>query len=191
MFWRGTNQVLATYDYTGPYAGSFGPTTNFQAIPPLLLSAGQPYSISTEYSNVTVISIFGYANNMLPGTDATPFTNSPYISQYASYVISTNGVWTSYETPPSANTNTLYLGPNFQFQLLSLSITNISIVDGYPALSIQSNTGITNQIQCNIDLSLTNWVVLTNLLVTQSPYSFVDVSPTIASSRFYRVMVLH
>lgn len=70
----------------------------------------------------------------------------------------------------------------------TLSITNISMVGGYPQLSIQSNIGITNQIQCKTNLSQTNWVVLTNLMVAQSPYSFVDVSTASASSRFYRVI---
>lgn len=191
MFWQGTNQVLATYDYTGPYQGAIGPTTNYQSIPPLLLSAGQPYGISTEYSNVEVILFYAYANNAPPGSEVTPFTNSSYISQYAGYFISTNGEWISNTEPTAPNSLILCLGPNFQFQLLSLSITNISIVDGYPELSIQSNIGITNQIQCNTDLSPSNWVVLTNLLVTQSPYSFVDESTPTASSRFYRVIVRH
>ena len=193
MFWQATNQIIATYDYTGPYNYEDGPPTNFQAIPFLLLSAGQPYSISTQNSNFTdMMFIYAYANNGYGGTYPyiTPFTNSPYISQFASYYISSSGEWTSTANPPWENTNALALGPNFRFQPLTLSIINISMVGGYPQLSIQSNIGITNQIQWKTSLSQSNWVVLTNLLVAQSPYSFIDVSTATTSSRFYWVMVL-
>ena len=69
----------------------------------------------------------------------------------------------------------------------TLSITNISMVGGKPQLLIQSDIGITNQIQAKTNLSQTNWIVLTNLLVVQSPYLYVDATTGSASSRFYRV----
>ena len=59
-----------------------------------------------------------------------------------------------------------------------------------PRFTIQSDLGVTNQIQYSADLSQTNWVVLTNLLVTQSPYWFVDVDAPPAPRRFYRVLAL-
>jgi formylglycine-generating enzyme required for sulfatase activity len=49
---------------------------------------------------------------------------------------------------------------------------------------------VTNQIQYCTDLSHANWVVLTNLMVVQSPYWFVDVAAPPASQRFYRVAAL-
>ena len=72
----------------------------------------------------------------------------------------------------------------------TLSITNISMVGGKPQLLIQSDIGITNQIQAKTNLSQTSWAVLTNLLVVQSPYLFLDVTTGSASSRFYRVLGL-
>ena len=45
-------------------------------------------------------------------------------------------------------------------------ITNIAMV---PRLTIASDVGVTNQIEYATKLPATNWVVLTNLLVTQSP----------------------
>jgi formylglycine-generating enzyme required for sulfatase activity len=72
----------------------------------------------------------------------------------------------------------------------TLSIKNISLVSGKPQLLIQSDTSITNQIQFKTNLTQNSWAALTNLLVTQSPYSFVDASTAGASSRFYRVMAL-
>ena len=59
-----------------------------------------------------------------------------------------------------------------------------------PRLSIQSDLGITNQIQYTSDLSQSNWVTLTNLLVGQSPYWFVDAGAPPAAQRFYRVVAL-
>jgi formylglycine-generating enzyme required for sulfatase activity len=64
------------------------------------------------------------------------------------------------------------------------------MVSGKPQLRIQSDTGITNQILCKTNLSQANWVLLTNLMVAQSPYLFLDVSTASASRKFYRVIAL-
>ena len=186
-FWKGTNQVMAT-DYTGPYYGGIfgGPATNFQAIPSLRLRAGQAYSVSVQNAKLTGI-VYGFAFGV-DGHD--PFTNSVYLSQFASFLVSSNGQWTSPTTPPSANVNVLLIGPNFQFQPLPtvpLSIRDINMVGNSPTLLIQSDTGITNQIECKMGLHQTDWQVLTNLLVTQSPYTFIDLSTPPAPTRFYRV----
>jgi formylglycine-generating enzyme required for sulfatase activity len=66
-------------------------------------------------------------------------------------------------------------------------LTNITMVGGTPQFGVLSDVGVTNQIQCSTNLNPTNWVVLTNLLVAQSPYWFVDVTAPPASQRFYRV----
>jgi DNA-directed RNA polymerase specialized sigma24 family protein len=47
-----------------------------------------------------------------------------------------------------------------------------------PWLTIQGQVGSTNQIEYSTDLSQTNWTVLTNLVVTASPYWFFDVGAT-------------
>ncbi len=65
------------------------------------------------------------------------------------------------------------------------SITNLALV---PRLTIQSDLGMTNQIQYSTNLTQTNWTVLTNIVVTQSPYWFVDVGTPANNQRFYRVL---
>jgi formylglycine-generating enzyme len=55
-----------------------------------------------------------------------------------------------------------------------------------PRLTIQSDTGITNLVLCSNNPNGTNWTVLTNLLVTQSPYFVLDPTPASAGQRFYR-----
>ena len=60
-------------------------------------------------------------------------------------------------------------------------ITNITMIGATPRFGVQGDLGITNQIQYCTNLSQTNWVVLTNLLVAQSLYWFVDVTAPPAS----------
>ena len=57
-----------------------------------------------------------------------------------------------------------------------------------PQLTITSDLGMTNQVQSATDLNQENWFVLTNLVVAQSPYSFVDRFTPAADRRFYRVL---
>src|SRR5262245_6750538 len=64
-------------------------------------------------------------------------------------------------------------------------IDSISMV---PRLIITSDPATTDTIQYTTDLNQTNWVALTNLTVTVSPYWFVDVSASSSSQRFYRVV---
>jgi formylglycine-generating enzyme required for sulfatase activity len=59
-----------------------------------------------------------------------------------------------------------------------------------PRLTIQGSIGATNQIQYCTNVSQPNWVVLTNLVVVQSPYRLVDVEAPPAPQRFYRVLKL-
>jgi formylglycine-generating enzyme len=66
-------------------------------------------------------------------------------------------------------------------------ITNIAMA---PRLTIQSTVGVTNQIQYTVDLTNINWVTLTNMVVAQSPYYFVDVTAPPTPMRYYRVVIL-
>jgi sulfatase modifying factor 1 len=79
------------------------------------------------------------------------------------------------------------LGVCVGLQAAAPVITNIVMV---PRLTIQSDLGSTNQIQYSTNLGQTNWTVLTNLVVTASPYWFVDVAAPPAPYRFYRVIAL-
>ena len=59
-----------------------------------------------------------------------------------------------------------------------------------PRLTIRGEVGSTNLIEYSTDLNPTNWLVLTNLVLTESPYWFVDVTAPPALRRFYRVPVV-
>jgi hypothetical protein len=117
-FWQGTSQLLATYAYTGPY-GSIptGPSTSFQAIPPLFLSAGQTYYISAQSSSFAAqVGFFYFGRNGVGGL--TPFVPSSDITAFASYYLSPTGEWSSPFTPLSDNIDYALLGPNFQYQVV-------------------------------------------------------------------------
>ena len=131
-FWLGTNQVIATYNYLGPYGGppTFAAPTNFQTVSNLLLSAGQTYFISTQQSNFTSgVVLFIYSQDRTNGTPL--FNTSPYISQFASYYLSSSGQWSSTTTPPSENVNYVLLGPNFQFQVVPEPMSFELVIPGF------------------------------------------------------------
>ncbi len=121
-FWLGTNQVIATFNYAGPYGGppTFQAPTNFQAVSSLFLSAGQTYFISTQQTNFTdvvIVSVYGLNQSGSP-YGPTTFTPSPYITQFASFYLSSSGQWSPTTTPGYDNANYAVLGPNFQFQVV-------------------------------------------------------------------------
>src|ERR1039457_3075066 len=69
-------------------------------------------------------------------------------------------------------------------------ITNFVMYCGViPCFSVQSDIGITNQIQYCTNLSQHNWLALTNFCVAHSPYSFMDLTPSLPG-RFYRVLAI-
>jgi formylglycine-generating enzyme required for sulfatase activity len=66
--------------------------------------------------------------------------------------------------------------------------TNFTLLGANPKMTIMGEVGTTNQILCITDLSQSNWTVVTNVLVTQNPYTFVDTSTMPGPQRFYRVV---
>jgi formylglycine-generating enzyme required for sulfatase activity len=58
-----------------------------------------------------------------------------------------------------------------------------------PRLTIQSTVGTTNVIEYTPELATNQWRVLTNWVVSNNPYVFVDLSAPPSPQRFYRVLV--
>ena len=81
----------------------------------------------------------------------------------------------------------ILLGGTLPVAAQAPAITKITMIGRVPQLTIQSPSGITNQIQYSTNLSQTKWVVLTNLLVGLSPYQVIDLGAQFAGQRFYRV----
>ena len=81
----------------------------------------------------------------------------------------------------------LWLAIESHVQAAPPVITNLTFV---PSFTVQSDIGVTNQIQYSTNLVQSNWVALVNLLVVQSPYIYADISATSGPQRFYRVLEL-
>ena len=84
----------------------------------------------------------------------------------------------------------LALGAGLAAQGEALVITNITMVGATPRLGVRSDLSITNEIQYCTNLSQGWWLALTNVVVAQSPYWFVDVGAPPSPQRFYRARVV-
>ncbi len=82
----------------------------------------------------------------------------------------------------------LALGVCVAAQAAASVITNITLIGSNPCLGIRSDVGVINRVQCSTNLGQTNWVVVTNLVVSQSGYEFVHTTPPAGPARFYRVV---
>jgi formylglycine-generating enzyme len=67
-------------------------------------------------------------------------------------------------------------------------ISTMTLAGSSLQLSITAQIGSTNQIQSATNLTQSGWEVLTNIIVTQSPYAFVDATSSPGEQRFYRVL---
>jgi len=75
--------------------------------------------------------------------------------------------------------------PDMFAQTSEPGIENIALV---PRLTIRSELGVTNLIEYAEALSTNQWHVLTNLVVTNTPYVVVDLAGQ-STQRFYRVVI--
>ena len=116
-FWSSAQQLIATYDFSGPYGDASGPTSTFQSIAPLYLLAGQTYYVSTDNSDLSPFLDYIYGPPSGVPNAPVPFSTSTYLSDFGSYVIDSSGQWVPSTAPPN-NTEYLLLGPNFEFEVL-------------------------------------------------------------------------
>lgn len=70
------------------------------------------------------------------------------------------------------------------------AISSMNLVGANLHLNIVSDVGVTNQIQMATDLTQSTWVVVTNMMVTQSNYWFEDALTSTDARRFYRVVAI-
>ena len=70
-------------------------------------------------------------------------------------------------------------------QAVPPTVVNVALA---PRLLIASATGITNEIQFSPSLGIPGWMALGSVVVTESPYSFVDATTPLPGDRFYRVV---
>lgn len=69
----------------------------------------------------------------------------------------------------------------------ALAADDITEIQMVPRLTIRSTVGSVNKLEYSTNLSQPNWATLTTVVVTQSPYWFVDIDAPPSPVRFYRV----
>ncbi len=75
-------------------------------------------------------------------------------------------------------------------QSQALTITGFGESGDSLRLDVHSDVGVTNQIQYRTDLTQGGWQVLTNVVTSQTDYSFFDAAFSDAPMRFYRVVAV-
>jgi hypothetical protein len=186
-FWQGTNQIIATFTYTATTLG--GVPTNYQLISPLVLSAGQTYSVSAWSAGPdfpTTLFTFWGRNEI---ADLPPFNTSPHINYLAGYYVSTNNLWSPLTTPPSLTMDVLALGPNFRF-FFRPSIQARAEAGGGLTLAWNAVPGSNYQVQYKTRWDQIGWSNLGGPAVaTNGTMTVADSIAPGTSQRWYRVVL--
>ena len=82
----------------------------------------------------------------------------------------------------------LVMGLSLPSRGVTPAISNITLTPSGPSFSVTSDLGATNQIQTATNLAQASWEVVTNLVVMQSPYLFVDTISAPCPQRYYRIV---
>jgi formylglycine-generating enzyme len=82
----------------------------------------------------------------------------------------------------------LLLSISFSLKAATPSIQSIKWVSGAAQLTIISDIGVADCIQSTTNTGAGAWTALTNFVVNQSPYTFVDSMSGGGSMRFYRIL---
>lgn len=177
-FWQGTNQIIANY----PIALQGGQTGDvvYQSVDGITLSAGSQYAVSVVNPGALPVNVYSRQ-----GADGyQEFSTSPYIGQFEDFQVSTNNQWSPLPAPPANNSDWLFFGPTFQFQLLhqlSFAATVTNLLLSWPTQSVAY------AVQQNRDFNSTNWVTLTNLPVVMGSQNQVTLAKPQATM-FYRLL---
>jgi uncharacterized hydantoinase/oxoprolinase family protein len=66
--------------------------------------------------------------------------------------------------------------------------TSINAINMYAGLTICGPVGSTNEIDYCNDLAASNWTALTTIVLSNSPFLYIDTNSTYFSHRFYRAV---
>jgi len=83
-----------------------------------------------------------------------------------------------------------YLNGTVTYEISEIPYLSCIMQSGTPCLGIYGRTNSTYAIQSAEGLPSTNWTTLTNILLRSSPDSWLDLTATNVSTRFYRAMRL-
>jgi hypothetical protein len=90
----------------------------------------------------------------------------------------------------SGDATDVYLNATVTYEISEQPYLSCVMESGTPTLQIYGKTNFTYAIQSAEELPTTNWTTLTNKLLMSSPDSWLDLTATNLSMRFYRAIRL-
>lgn len=172
-----------------------------------------PTWITTTFNGITNLNSYAWyptwTNGASPGFSSTfanllPSLPSQTPSNIQMQIIAARESMTLIQEPSATNAYTtivefdddMQLGPDYYEVLLSYSFVAASNpppgldIGFYAGLLITAPIGSTNRIDYTDDISQANWLPLTNIVITESPYFYCDQDSRGKSRRFYRAVTL-
>jgi hypothetical protein len=89
-----------------------------------------------------------------------------------------------------ADATDAFLNATVTYEIAELPVLRCVMQSGTPSLQIYGRTNSTYAIQSAQELPTTNWTTLTNIVLMSSPDSWLDLTATNLSMRFYRAIRL-
>ena len=90
----------------------------------------------------------------------------------------------------SGDATDVFLNATVTYEISEHPYLRCVMQSGAPSLQIYGRTSSSYAIQSAQELPTTNWTTLTNMILTSSPDSWLDLTATNLSMRFYRAMLL-
>jgi hypothetical protein len=151
--WAGTNTVLASYTGITDAGAELGEVVS-ATIPPLGLVAGQAYSITVSTAPLAGSSWYGSLHDNSGLVQYDPFELAPELGQYQAWQLNQNGTFAPLTPDPGENSQLLWLGPTFTYQIgspppvLTIALTNsnrvlLSWPTNAPGFVLQSSVAVT------------------------------------------------
>jgi hypothetical protein len=114
--WAGTNTVIASYTGITDPSAQLGDIVS-ASIPPLGLTAGQPYSITVYTALLSGSTWYGSLHDNSGIVEYDPFQVAPELSRYHAWQLGRDGSFTPFSGDPGAAQQLLWLGPTFTYQI--------------------------------------------------------------------------
>lgn len=173
----------------------------------------EPTWITTTYDGVTNLNNYAWypswTNEVGSGVYSSLFTNlapclpGQPLANFQLQVLAARSSMSLIQAPSASNAYTTIVefnddpinGADYYEALLTYSFDSTTIspileVDLYAGLLITAPVGSTNRIDYTTDLATGQWLALTNVVITESPFFFCDQDSKGQSRRFYRAVML-
>jgi len=166
----GTNTVIASYTGITDPSAQPGEVVS-AAVPPLVLVAGQPYSITVHAAPLSSSTWYGSLHDNLGVVQYNPFQVAAQLTQYQAWQLTRTGSFVPLSTNPNVNQQLLWLGPTFTYEIGSPR----------PVLTISRTNN--NNVILTWATNAVGFVLQSSVVVTGA-YSNVPRTPSIAGTNY-------